>query len=1024
MKAAIAHGDEPARIRIRESLDESLLVEASAGTGKTTELVRRIVAILEHGRATVDRIAAVTFTHKAAGELKLRLRLEIDQRLRITHAPSLEHALTHLEEASIGTIHAFCAQVLRERPVEALIDPAFTELEPGQQEKLFDRAFRSWFQKSLDESSPALRRALIRPIPSWMNSTPTERLRYAGKQLLEWRDYPAPWTLPDWDRNTVIDELITAITETPVKAHKSFTPVREFLQWLNRQESVQKRDYDELEAQLLKLQSEFRGNVNLEFQLSRFKDQADADLAARLREEMLDLIDRYEELKRKTGHLDFLDLLIRARNLVRDNHAVRDHLRQRFTHLFIDEFQDTDPLQADLLLFLANPNQLFIVGDPKQSIYKFRRADIVFYNQIRKQLENDGVGVVQLSRSFRSVEPIQSFVNGAFASCMNGDERVGQAEYVAMENVVASYPDQPAVVALPVPSPFGPSGYVTKGAINLSLPEAVGGYIEWLLHESNWKVRDLKTNEWASIREEHICILFRRFTNAGRDITRDYTRELEARHITHVLVGAKSFHSREEIVTLRAALTAIEWPDDELSAFACLKGSLFALTDALLLKFKTAYGRFNPTRIPEATEPEFAPVIEALSTLRELHRARNHRPVAETLNTLLEAVRAHASFAMRPAGHQVLANVNRVADIARQFEMNGGTSFRGFVEDLNRLAERTDVSESPVLEEGAEGVRIMTVHQAKGLEFPVVLLADITANLARREPERYIDSTKRLCALRLADCAPMDLTEHQPEEVERERAEGIRIAYVAATRARDLLIVPGVRNEEIDGWLGPLNRAIQQGEISWVNLRNLRLKVTSPYGLKDEEFLSDKGSAAESIQRYQEWQKNREALLQPKIVETTKLFLPSVDAGSPPVPAQIEVIYLERKKDRPQGRRFGNLVHSALNDGRLDLHVRLLGATQEEKDAAAGIMQQLQSHPLFVTAKRSLREVPITVPLETGEILDGVIDLALFDGESWTIVDYKTDNADQTRYIRQLQWYVWAMEKLTGLPARGVLLAV
>jgi ATP-dependent exoDNAse (exonuclease V) beta subunit len=159
--------DQEARDRIRTSLDESLIVEASAGTGKTTELVKRIVAVLASGRTAIDHIAAVTFTHKAAGELKLRLRQELDrarQREGIAQPEraALEHALEHLEEAAIGTIHAFCAQILRERPVEARVDPGFVELSEQEANRLYRRAFRAWLEAQLSGESPGLRRAFAR----------------------------------------------------------------------------------------------------------------------------------------------------------------------------------------------------------------------------------------------------------------------------------------------------------------------------------------------------------------------------------------------------------------------------------------------------------------------------------------------------------------------------------------------------------------------------------------------------------------------------------------------------------------------------------------------------------------------------------------------------------------------------------------------------------------------------------------------------------------------------------------------
>src|SRR5262249_20889492 len=186
---------------------------------------------------------------------------------------------------------------------------------------------------------------------------------------------------------------------------------------------------------------------------------------------------------------------------------------------------------------------------------------------------------------------------------------------------------------------------------------------------------------------------------------------------------------------------------------------------------------------------------------------------------LLEAVRAHAGFAMRPTGHQALANVYRICDLARSFELTGGISFRGFVEELMAQADKADSPEALVLEEAADGVRLMTVHTAKGLEFPVVILADMTANLAASDPDLYVDTERRLCATRLLRCAPWEVIEHETDEKQRERAEGVRVAYVAATRARDLLVVPAIGDEERDGWLAPVNKALYPARDKWRQAR-------------------------------------------------------------------------------------------------------------------------------------------------------------------------------------------------------------
>jgi len=247
-------------------------------------------------------------------------------------------------------------------------------------------------------------------------------------------------------------------------------------------------------------------------------------------------------------------------------------------------------------------------------------------------------------------------------------------------------------------------------------------------------VRDLQDGTRVPLQAKHICVLFRRMTNYGTDLSRDYTRALESRGIPHLLVGSKSFYHREEVETVRVALAAIEWPDDELSVFGTLRGSLFAIPDDLLLRFRFEVGRLHPFRLaPSAAGEElpaaFGPIPGALAILADLHRLRNARPVADTVNALLEATRAHAGFTLRRAGAQALANVYRICDLARTFELTGGLSFRGFVEELAAQAEKAESTEAPVLEEASDGVRLMTVHSAKGLEFPVVILADMTAKV-------------------------------------------------------------------------------------------------------------------------------------------------------------------------------------------------------------------------------------------------------------------------------------------------------
>ena len=215
--------DDEARQRIHQAIDETLVVEAAAGTGKTTELVRRIVRVLAEGRADVREIVAVTFTEKAAGKLKLRLRQQLEESRRDAHAPEiqgrLDDAVQHLEEAHVSTIHGFCADLLRERPVEASIDPLFRVLTEGQAERLFNEAFASWFQDVLARPPEGVRRSLRRASrgvrPGDVDEDgPTERLRRAGFALTEWRDFDQPWTREPFDRAGAIERLVDLVLAT------------------------------------------------------------------------------------------------------------------------------------------------------------------------------------------------------------------------------------------------------------------------------------------------------------------------------------------------------------------------------------------------------------------------------------------------------------------------------------------------------------------------------------------------------------------------------------------------------------------------------------------------------------------------------------------------------------------------------------------------------------------------------------------------------------------------------------------
>jgi len=1023
--------DEESRRLIHDELDATLVVEAAAGTGKTTEMVKRIVRVLAEGRAHVREIVAVTFTEKAAGELKLRLRQQLEQERHDSPTRDvsrrLEDAVHNLEEAHVSTIHGFCADLLRERPVEARVDPLFRVLTDGDARRLFDEAFASWFQAGLEQPPEGVRRSLRRTSRGFRpgdidEDSPMERLRRAGFDLAEWRDFRAPWEREPFDRRSAIRGLIDLVDELAAASDGASypgdnlfldtAPVRRLSRELGRAPATETdADLDSLEARFIDLARDrdfkrsrkgtgptyrkgtTRAQVlsirdRLTAALLDFQTRADADLAALLHGELLSCVDRYQALKARAGALDFLDLLLLARDLVRDNADVRRHFQKRFTRLFVDEFQDTDPLQAELLLLLAAsdpgetrwqdvrpvPGKLFIVGDPKQSIYRFRRADVHVYQEVCQQLIDAGATPVELSKSFRSVPNIQRVVNAAFEPVMDGDVESRQARYVPLQGSRADQTGQPSVVVLPVPEPYA-QRFIAARAIERSLPDAIGAYVHWLVTESGWTVTERPNPEKrVPLEARHVCILFRRFLSYGEDVTRPYVEALDARGVKHLLVGGKAFHDREEIETLRAALTAIEWPDDQLSVFATLRGALFAIGDEELLEYHhRCGGRFHPFRVSEIVPEGLEPIRDALAVLASLHRLRNRRPIAETIGQLMDHTRAHVGFVLRPGGEQALANVLHVAELARQYELEGGMSFRGFVERLREAALGDQAAEAPILEESSDGVRLMTVHKAKGLEFPVVILADITARLTPFDASRFLDAERGLCALRIGGWSPKELIDNRTLELLREQKEGERIAYVAATRARDLLVVPAVGDAPYpDGWVAPLNTAIYPAEDrrrssanadgcprfsskdsvlgrpdgdpatrltvcpgehsgEWDGTRYsfvwwspepavMRLNAEAPFGLRRDDLIVknvDPAVLRRYLHAYESWKMGRQAAIDTARLPSIEVMTATEAAAG--FPASIDDIPIAVETaaatgDRPGGVRFGSLVHALLAD--------------------------------------------------------------------------------------------------------------
>ncbi len=1084
--------DSRARARIEQELDATFLVEAAAGTGKTTCLVSRLVALIGAG-ADIQSIVAVTFTDKAAGELRLRLRAGLEQAKLAAEGArraAYSDALAGLERARVSTIHRFASDLLRQRPIEAGVDPAFVPCAAPEQRALIAEAFGRWLERVENDPSPALRRYFARP------SASVYALRSAAERLIEHRHLDAAWARRPIDLDvemSVLFEQARAVAEQARRARSksdrlyvSLAPLLDLAARLARHE-LRERDGEAALVELARTsfgrdkgygryadgvdRAELYADVSdFKLALEAFVARASADLAVSLREELWEVATIYRELKAKRGALDFDDLLILARDLFLRDPKLLEQTRGRLRHFFVDEFQDTDSSQVSLLLLLASqseptpdplaldiaPGKLFMVGDPKQSIYRFRQADPGTYFLMRERVIECGGEVLHLNASFRSAPSIVGYVNAAFTPIMAGDREAEQAEYVALSPRCPE-PDDPSVFALAVPRPYGKQR-LAKSAVRKSHPDTVAGFIAWLIEKSGYRVRDPRSGERVPVRPEHVAVLFRQFESYGEHRPEVFSRGLSQHGIPHVVLGGRALGDRDESHALVTALTAIEYPDDPLLVYGTLRGPLFGFTDETLFRWHLAHGGLRPLAMPiTAWSEALFGVGDALTQLGRLHFGRNRRSPAETLADLLGLTRAAIGFALSPAAEQAFLQIGALEQLAMAHERGGGLSFRSFVDSLadSSLERGTDAED---LDADAGGVRLLTVYRAKGLEFPVVVLADPSIS-AYRDPDKLVDAKRGLASLTLAGCAPWELLEGMDLERRRAAAEAARVAYVAATRARDMLVIPVIGDHAAfpeDGWIAPLTAALapaaprapaeKRGHDSVLKRpddvdcpsRSIVPGIHAmPWGrleLVDPAVVERQGRDRRSValvdlitktagsEIVAEGRADLASFTEARNRTLAKgarapYLLESVTARSKREGhGDVSLASAPRAPDRPRGKRFGTLVHNLMATAALDasdseigtLAVaigRLVSATDDEARAAAVAARTALRHPLLERARAAERmgllhrEVPITLRLSEpsyesaqAELVDGIIDLSFEEDGVVQVVDYKTDD--------------------------------
>ncbi len=1049
--------DEDARERARLDHATSLVVEAGAGTGKTTLLVDRIESLVRSGAARLDQIAAVTFTENAATTMKLRLRERLED-ARVDAALSPEEraragdALEVLERAHVSTIHALCAAMLQERPLECGVVPGFRMADEAEADMLFARAWEEWLGERLTHGDDVLLEALDQGVPLEALTAWGERssLRGLARVLLEQRDLQPLAAEEAFDVAAARQELLARASrarELAAAAQEGDALADRLAGLVSHAEAARFLEGSRLVEHLLSPPSvpksfghrprwpsvealeEARGIAAwVKESAEGWRAALGADTHGRLVRALGGVTALYEEHKRERGVLDFLDLLLKTRDALRDQPAVRHYFQGRFAYLIIDEFQDTDPLQVQIARLLAGdrPGALVVVGDAKQSIYRFRRAEVRLFRELADQARaGDGRVVLHLTQNFRSRPAILRFVNRVFSDLIQESDEADQPPYEPIDPP-PGLPEDPSVVALRFAAPSAASGddllHAEAGALAAFLAEAARG-----AHA----VRDPATGEVRPSRAGDVMVLTRRLTKV-----RFLEEAFEAAGLRFTVEGGKSFFDRQEVHETLAVLRAIDDPSDQLSLVAALRSSFFGVSDRDVVAYSLSGGLPVMGAVDEE-RPGAAALGPALSLLQRLHRERTGLSVAALLDRLLDETRILAGLTGTRRGEAQVANLEKVATLARQAAELGVLTLRGFA---NLLAERVDSArEEPDLPATRPGdpdtVRVLSVHKAKGLEAPIVALYD-TADRAWFSADTVpLWEEGRIAVGFREGCQPEGWAALVRREKKKAWGEGRRLLYVACTRARDLLVVP---RPPVDAALGDFWRDLVQklppasdADVRVVDAETIPRPEHESQRAELWALAGAEGGDAVAAR----WEKERRALLDDaKARPFVPISATRLAARAAPPPAFVG--------GGAGGRDFGSLVHrllewAPLDDGEEGRGGRLrsmaaalapaLGLDPEAAHSAAEQVERTLGLPVVERARKASRlwrELKLWFP-DGEHLVEGTVDLVFEEDGQLVVVDYKSDAIapdqalDQAaHHAPQLQLYGRGLAQALGRPIR------
>jgi ATP-dependent helicase/nuclease subunit A len=917
-------------------IDKHISVTAGPGSGKTMVLVERYLHILREHHLAIDQIVAITFTNRAANEMRERLRADLNHMLRIATDDERRRWLNYkrtLDGAVITTIHGFCARLLREFPIEARVDPQFLLLDEHRAAMMLELTVEEVLSDFISGGHVEISRLTLGVGRSRLAAALAQLYREARGQGLSFEDLAlatARVHATEEDHVRALEELertmneflrvrrtTTAQVENQAAVLAAWTEAKKLLTSIPAHETL--ADYCRLVETFRDPRPALRGSVadhvkaldelvwakNLQGRVP----QVCLDLFARQYAlEIVNLLSRIDqrlnEEKQKLSALDFDDLELRTLTLL-ERQEVLARTSERYRFFLVDEFQDTNAVQRVLLERLAlikgrRPANLFIVGDRKQSIYGFRGADVDVFREMTATLLAHGGEEKPLQLNFRSQPPLIAFFNYLFARLFRVPDDIPSSEYKNLDQLgyVKHEPSEPKR-ELRDEEPLVELLVTTKPSLEAD-PRAWYDSRELDAQQTARRILALKRSH-PELKYGDIALLFRALTQV-----QIYESIFRRANIPYQTVLGRGFYEREEITDLIQLLRFLDNKTDEIALAAVLRSPLCGLSDNALLALRCApllaevetadpLRGFSVTRrlysalrlhheIAYISAEEHELLERASKLISELVARRHHYPIQDLLRFAVNESEYMTVIAANFDGAQRLANVERLFTLAARFESSGTHLIRDFVryvEEFEAIGSRESEGQ---IDQAADAVRLMTIHQAKGLEFPVVFIPDLQ-RLSRVTTDHWVllDRHQGL-TLKVPDgrgnlVAGCTYTNFERRHAWREQFESMRLLYVAASRAQDRLIMSGVTDQ-----IGSLTR----GNDCWLKWiwQSLDLGERSASGLvelDDDVQLQLTINLAEEV-----------ADFEPEIADEPQ-------ASVPPIDSLIEAFPLIRRVERPLG---------------------------------------------------------------------------------------------------------------------------